>query len=180
MELKELLEKAKAKTITKEEVYDYYGVKNMEGLESVFAEKFDTPKENLSYLDGSLQYIYSTREKKDYSPIEEKYMFYGIAAQGIYGVEMDEISILNGYFGVFKVLMILDNVLKDKPEIIFFEKLYKQFIQRKEDMSYILSNALREIVAFAKDNLKNIDPESINSMFEEFKVKANELLKEKQ
>jgi hypothetical protein len=71
-------------------------------------------------------------------------------------------------------------ILKDKPEVMFFEHLYKLYIERKENLSYLLSNSLREIVKFAEKNLQNIDPESISTLFEEFKTKANELLKEKQ
>ncbi len=179
MELKELLEKAKARTITKEEVFEYFGVKNIEGLEVALAQKFDKPKDNLSYLDGSLQYIYATRENEDYSPIEENYMFYGIAAEGIYGVPMDEISILNGYFGPFKVLMMLDSILADKPEILFFQKLYKQYIARKEDMTYVLINGVKEIIKFVEKNLKNVDEKALLNMFQEFKEKANEIIKDK-
>jgi hypothetical protein len=179
MEKQELLEKAKAKTITKEEVYEYYGVKNMDGLESVFAQKFDQAKDNLSFLDGSLQYIYTTREKEDYSAIEEMYMFYGIAAEGIYGVSMDEISILNGYFGPFRVLMILQNILKDKPEVLFFEHLYKKYIERKENMTYMILDGVTKIIKFAQANLGNLDEAKLQELISEFKNKADQLVKEK-
>ena len=179
MELKELLEKAKNKTITKEEVFEHFGVKNIEGLEVAVAQKFDKPKDNLSYLDGSLQYIYATRENEDYSPIEENYMFYGIVAEGIYGVSMDEISILSGYFGPFKVLMMLESILSDKPEVIFFKKLYNQFIERKEDMTYVLMNGVKEIIKFVEKNFKNVDEKALAEMFTEFKNKADEIIKEK-
>jgi hypothetical protein len=179
MEKQELLEKAKTKTITREDIFDYFGVKNMEGLESVFSNKFDQPKDNLSYLDGSLQYIYAVREKQDYSPIEEMYMFYGIAAEGIYGVSMDEISILNGYFGAFKVLMMLSAILKDKPEVAFFEYLYKKYIERKENITFMILDGVLKVVKFAQDNLGNLDEKKLQELISEFKVKADQLVKEK-
>jgi len=180
MELKELLEKAQERTISKEEVFEYFGVKNMEGLESVLSMKFDQPKESLSFLDGSLQFIYEAREKTEYNPIEEMYMFYGICAQGIYNVPMDEISILNGYFGAFRVLMMLENILKNKPEVNFFWGLYQKFIQRKEDMSYILKEGIKQVVDFAMKNLGDLDEEKLSVLLTEFKQKAEELIKEKQ
>jgi hypothetical protein len=180
MELKDLLEKAQARTITKEEVFQYYGVTNLEGLESVLALKFDNPKETLSFLDGSLDFIYTARKKKDYSPIEENYMLYGICAQGIYGVSMDEISILNGYFGAFRVLMILDAILKDKPEILFFKKLYKEYIERKENIVYTLTEGVQQLLDFAIKNLGNLDEGKLNSMINDFQKTAGDLFKDKQ
>ena len=106
-------------------------------------------------------------------------MFYGIVAEGIYGVPMDEISILNGYFGPFKVLMMLELILADKPEVLFFQKLYKQYIARKEDMTYVLINGVKEIIKFVEKNLKNVDEKALVEMFTEFKNKADEIIKEK-
>lgn len=179
MNKEQLLQKAKDRTITKEEVLEYFGVKNTEGLEMALAQKFDQPKDNLSYLDGSLKFIYTTREKEDYSPIEEKYMFYGIVVEGIYGVSMDEISILNGYFGAFRLLMILDNILAEKPEVIFFKKLYNEFIQRQEHMTYVLMNGVKEIIKFVEKNFKNVDEKALAEMFTEFKNKADEIINSK-
>lgn len=180
MELVQLLEKAKQRTITKEEVFEHYGVTNMEGLESALSLKFDNPKETLSFLDGSLDFIYTARAKKDYSPIEENYMFYGICAEGIYGVSMDEISILNGYFGAFRVLMMLDAILKDKPEVVFFKKLYKEFVERKENMVYTLTEGVRELVDFAVKNLGGLDEGKLTDMLNEFQKSAGDLFKDKE
>lgn len=179
MNKEELLQKAKDRTITKEEVLEYFGVKNTEGLEMALAQKFDQPKDNLSYLDGSLQFIFAAYEKDDYSPIEENYLFYGIVAEGIYGVPMDEISILSGYFGSFKVLMMLENILENKQEVIFFKKLYKQYIERKTNLSIIFVNGFREVVKFAEKNLGNLDEKALAEMFNEFKTKAADLIKDK-
>lgn len=176
MTKQELLQKTQNDKITKEEVFEYFGVKNIDGLESVFAQKFDVANDNLSFLDGSLPYIYSFREKENFNPIEEQYMLYGIAAQGIYGVDMDEISIINGYFGPFRTLMMLEAILKDKPEVVFFEKMYNKYIARVEDMSYILVKGMRQILDFASKNLQNVDPEGLSKAFEEFKLKADEIL----
>lgn len=180
MTREELVQKAEDKTITKEEIFEYYGVKNMDGLESRLAAKFDTPSETLQFLDGSLQYIYNTRLSKNYSPIQEEYLFYAICAKGIYGVDTEEISILNGYFGPFKLLMMLDAILKDKPEVQYMRKLYAKHIERHENIGLIFKQGVEELVNFAVKNLGDLDERKLAEIFQEFKDKANELIKEKE
>jgi hypothetical protein len=178
MELKELLEKAKMKTIKKEEVFQYFGVKNIEGLEMALSNRFDKPLEDLSYLDKSFSFLYESREKEDYSPIEEQYMFYALCSQGIYGMNIDEISLINGFFGPIRTVMILDNLLKDKPEVIFYNKLYKQYLERKENAIYLVSSGFKKVVDFAEKNLQNLDQAKMESLINEFKDKAQEFVKQ--
>jgi hypothetical protein len=178
MEKQELLEKAKKREITKQEVFEHFGVKNIEGLESVLSEKLDIAKDSFSFLEGSLNFIYATKTKEDYNPIEEMYTFYAVAAQGIYGFAIDDISILNGAFGSFKTVMILENILSSKPEVMFFQSMYKKYVERMENISYTISKGASDLLNYLSKNLEKMDPKDIDKILGEFKSKAQELIQQ--
>jgi hypothetical protein len=46
-------------------------------------------------------------------------------------------------------------------------------------MTYVLINGVKEIIKFVEKNFKNVDEKALANMFQEFKEKANEIIKEK-
>jgi hypothetical protein len=157
MTKEEILNKIDAKQAGKEDLLKYYEIKNEDQLEFALAEKLKEVNQSGDFLNSAFKFIYETRKKEVYNPIEEAYVFHAMILQGLYGIDSDELKILAATIGAFKTVMILDDLLDNKPEVLFFKKMYKQYVEKIESI-YI---KLNDILTSVNKVLTDFDPKQL-------------------
>jgi hypothetical protein len=171
MTKKEILEKIDAKQAGKEDLLKYYEIKNEEQLEFALEEKLRVITQSGDFLNSAFKFIYETRQKQTYNPIEESYVFYAMLLQGLYGIDSDELKILAATIGAFKTVMLLDKILENKDEVLFFKKMYKQYVERIENI-YI---KLNDILGSINKILTDFDPKQLEGFSEDLKKAIDNL-----
>jgi hypothetical protein len=154
MTKEQVLQKIEEKIFTEKDLMEYYQIKSLDALEFALEEKFKVVTKKGDFLNSAFSYIYTNRIQQDYNPIQERYFFYAMVLQGLYGIDSDEITIIAYIIGAFKTVMLLEKLLEKKEEVIFFQKLYNQYIEKTESV-YLKLNELLSIV---------------NNIFKDFKV----------
>jgi hypothetical protein len=157
MNREELIQKIENKAFTQQDLLVYYGVKTVEALEFALEEKFKEVTQTGDFLNSGFRYVYESRKANEYNPIEEKYIFYAMVLQGLYNIGSDEIRIIAAGIGAFKTVMLLDKILGQKEEVIFFEKMYQKYVQRIENV-YL---KLNDILGSLNKVLNDFNPEQL-------------------
>jgi len=145
MTKEEILKKIDEKLATKEDLFLYYGIKNEQSIEFALEEKFKTVNQSGDFLSSTFPFIYEARKQEVYNPIQEKYIFYVMILKGLYDMDSDELKILAGTIGAFKTIMLLSKILDQKEEVIFFNQLLKQYIEKVESVYFKLNQILTSV-----------------------------------
>lgn len=164
MKKEEILRKIEDGEVTVEDLFAYYGVRNLEGLEMALEEKFAKPKVNINYIIEGPAFIYKSRQKDEYNPLEEKMFFFSIIFAAFYEMELDEATIIIRSMGLFEGPMMLDKLLQDKPEIKYFKHLYQMYVEKQTDTAYALSVYADKAVAFLVEKLENLDVKDLEKL----------------
>jgi DNA repair ATPase RecN len=86
-------------------------------------------------------------------------------------MDSDELKILAATIGAFKTVMLLDKILENKDEVLFFKKMYKQYVERIENI-YI---KLNDILASINKILTDFDPKQLEGFSEDLKKAIDNL-----
>jgi hypothetical protein len=165
MNREELLEKLKAEgPISKEDLFAYFNVKNVEGLEVVLYDKSKEAKVNMEYINSSFVILYQLRKKEFYNPVEERFYFFSLILPGLYGFLPEEVNLLGRSLGVFEAIMFLDSVFEEKAEIKYYEKMYQNFINNKNDLSIFLERQVDTVYEFLSEKMKDLKMEDLEKL----------------
>jgi ERCC4-related helicase len=151
MNKEQAIQKIENKTFLQEDLLAYYQIKTVEALEFALEEKFKQVTQTGDFLNSAFKYVYDSRKVDQYNPIEEKYIFYAMILQGLYNLDSDEIRIIAAGIGAFKTVMLLDKILGQKEEVVFFEHMYKKYIERIENVYLKLNDILGSLNKFLND-----------------------------
>jgi hypothetical protein len=176
MTLEEALAKIKEGKFLEEDLFEYFGVKNMNGLESALEYKLSKVSVNNDYIGTSFKYIYQQRSKDEYNPLEENYLMLAMILKAFYDIESDELKVLADGIGVFKTIYILNNILKDKPEANYFKELYKQYIDRQEAIGIVMKNSFKEINDFLVKKAGSFEMEDLKKLQGQFEDTLNKVV----
>ena len=171
MTKQEILNKIDNKQASKEDLLKYYQIKNEEQLEFALEEKLRIITQSGDFLNSAFKFIYETRQKQNYNPIEELYVFYAMILQALYNLDSDELKILAATLGAFKTVMLLDRILENKDEVVFFKKMYKQYVEKIESV-YI---KLNDILASVNKILNDFDPKQLEKFSGDLQKALNNL-----
>jgi hypothetical protein len=171
MTIQEILQKVDNKTAAKKDLFEYYGVKNEEALQFAFEEKFKEPKLNGDYLNSTFEFIYEVRQKEKYNPIEEAYVYYAMILKALYDLDSDELKVIASILGAFKTVMLLEKILINKEEVVFFEKMYKKYLEKTENI-YI---KLNQILGSVNKLINDFDPKQLEKFSMELQSAINGL-----
>jgi hypothetical protein len=164
MLIKELEDKIKQKTATEKDLFEYFGVKNMEGLESFFYERFKKEKHNNDYLVTGFKSIFNDLTYEAYNPLQEEYMFYFIVTKGIYDFPSEEYNLLVDIFGIFKVIQIMRGALEDKNSVKLYRILYKNYLEKTFNMNLVINAGLDKLLAFVDNIFKQLNKEDTKAL----------------
>jgi hypothetical protein len=164
MLIKELEDKIKEKTATETDLFEYFGVKNMEGLESFFYERFKKEKHNNDYLVTGFKSIFNDLTYEAYNPLQEEYMFYFIVTKGIYDFPTEEYNLLVDVFGIFKVIQIMRGALEDKDSVKLYRILYKNYLEKTFNMNLVINAGLDKLLAFVDNIFKQLNKEDTKAL----------------
>jgi hypothetical protein len=164
MLIKELEDKIKEKTATETDLFEYFGVKNMEGLESFFYERFKKEKHNNDYLVTGFKSIFNDLTYEAYNPLQEEYMFYFIVTKGIYDFPTEEYNLLVDVFGIFKVIQIMRGALEDKDAVKLYRILYKNYLEKTFNMNLVINAGLDKLLAFVDNIFKQLNKEDTKAL----------------
>jgi hypothetical protein len=164
MLIKELEDKIKQKTATEKDLFEYFGVKNMEGLESFFYERFKKEKHNNDYLVTGFKSIFNDLTYEAYNPLQEEYMFYFIVTKGIYDFPSEEYNLLVDIFGIFKVIQIMRGALEDKDSVKLYRILYKNYLEKTFNMNLVINAGLDKLLAFVDNIFKQLNKEDTKAL----------------
>jgi hypothetical protein len=176
MKKEEILLKIEEGSATLQDLFAYYDVRNLEGLEMAFEQKFGEPKVDLNYVIEGPAFIYKSRQKDNYNPLEEKMFFFSIVFAAFYGMAVDESTIILRSMGLFEGAMMLDKILEDKPEIKYFKHLYEMYIEKQNDLSYIVKEGVDKMLDFLNTNADKINMEELKKLGDTVMAEANKLL----
>lgn len=164
MTREEILKKIELQQAEEKDLFEYLGVRNIEGVEAALEEKFSKPEPNMNYIYEGFEFIYKARLQEKYSPLEEKYRYYSIVLPAFYGTQANESAIITGTLGVFQGLMFLEKLLKDKEEVKYFDELYKTYLSRKNDVGIILEENFDKLNKLIEEKLSNLKIEDLQSL----------------
>jgi hypothetical protein len=164
-EAMQLIEK---KEFTIKELFEFYGVRNIEGLESYLETRFDKVDTNNEYLVNAFKFIFETRELENFNPLEEKYRYYAMILPGLYGIAPDNMQILVAGLGLFKTIMMVEKLLKDKEEVIYFNQLYQIYINEMYSIGRTANKYVKLLDNTLKDFLQKNNKESLSQVVKEF------------
>jgi hypothetical protein len=164
MLIKELEDKIKQKAATEKDLFEYFGVKNMEGLESFFYERFKEEKHNNDYLVTGFKSIFNDLTYEAYNPLQEEYMFYFIVTKGIYDFPSEEYNLLVDIFGIFKVIQIMRGALEDKDSVKLYRILYKNYLEKTFNMNLVINAGLDKLLAFVDNIFKQLNKEDTKAL----------------
>lgn len=178
MLLEELKKKVENKEATENDLFDYFQVKNIEGLESLLDLKMSgRNNQNKEYMYNGFKYIYQQRVNSEFNPLEERYMLLAIAAKALYNFDLEEFTMIFDILGVFNAIFILNNIMEEKEEYRFFVHLYKEYVNSKEGFMAIADTILDKLVSKLDSVMKDTNIEDIQKLLEEFNKKADEIKK---
>lgn len=145
MTIQEAVQLMKEEKFTEKELLEYYDIKSLDGLESVLELKFDKESYNEKFINQSFEFIFETRKSEKYNPLEEKYRFYSMVLPGLFGIYPEEVQMLSIVLGLFQTMMILENILKNKPSVIYFTNLYDQYVKTELSIEKIIMFSLKDL-----------------------------------
>jgi hypothetical protein len=176
MTKEEILERIEKGVVDQTDLFDYYKIKNLEGLEMVIEEKIKKVKVNLEYLNGAFEFIFTARTKEAFNPLEEKFYFYSMLFPSLYGVALDEVNIIVRSLGLFQSCFMFDKIFENKSEYKYFQKLYQMFIDTKNSPRVLVDEYFNKVSTLVKNSIEELNIEKLqkvsDSIFEELnKVK---------
>jgi hypothetical protein len=176
MTKEEILERIEKGVVDQTDLFDYYKVKNSEGLEMAIEEKIKKVKVNLEYLNGAFEFIFTARTKEAFNPLEEKFYFYSMLFPSLYGVALDEVNIIVRSLGLFQSCFMFDKIFENKSEYKYFQKLYQMFIDTKNSPRVLVDEYFNKVSTLVKNSIEELNIEKLqkvsDSIFEELnKVK---------
>ncbi len=164
MLINEIEKKIKEKTATEKDLFEYFGVKNMGGLESFFYERFKEEKHNNDYLVTGFKSIFNDLTYETYNPLQEEYMFYFIVTKGIYDFPSEEYNLLVDIFGIFKVIQIMRGALEDKEPVKLYRVLYKNYLEKTFNMNLVINAGVDKMLAFVDNIFKQLNKEDTKAL----------------
>lgn len=164
MTMEELTQLSKEGKITQEDMFKHFGVRNIEGLEMAIEEKSKDVQPRIEYMNSTFAFIYGAREDEDYNPVTEKFFYFTTVIPALYPFEPEEINALAKAFGVYQIIMMLDRIFKDKPEIIYYNGLLQNYINNKENLSRVVEKGIKDFVKFLDDKLKDLTLQDIENL----------------
>jgi hypothetical protein len=165
MLINEIEKKIKEKTATEQDLFDYFKVKNIEGLEMYLYERFKEEKHNNEYLLSGFKSIFNDLNYETYNPLQEEYMFYFIVTKGIYDFSSDEYNLLIDILGVFKTLQIMRAALEDKDAVKFYRELYKNYLEKTFNMNLVINAGIDKMLKYANSLFVKMGEEDTKKMF---------------
>ena len=175
MTKEEILQKIQNEEVTQEDLFNYYGVRNMQGLEIALEDKFLVPQVNINYVVQGFEFIYKARLDDDYNPLEEKFRYLSILLPAFYGMETNDATIIIRPLGIFEGTMFLENLIKDKPEVKYFNELYEKFLDRKKDIGILLEENFDKLNKFIGEKLTNLKMEDLKDLGKTVMVEIEKL-----
>jgi hypothetical protein len=165
MNREELLEKLKAEgPISKEDLFAYFNVKNIEGLEAALYEKSKDLKVNLEYINSSFVILFELHKREFFNPVEERFYYFSLLLPGLYDFLPEDINLIGRSLGAFEAIMMLDRVFEDRNEIKYYEKLYQKYLTNKNNVALLLDKHLENISKFLVEKLQNIKMEDLEKL----------------
>jgi hypothetical protein len=164
MTKEEILKKIELQQAEEKDLFEYYGIRNKEGLELVLEEKFSKPLVNINYIYQGFDFIYKCRLEENYNPMEEKFRYFSIVLPAFYQMETIEVAIITGTMGVFEGIMFLDNLLKDRVEVKYFDNLYKLYLNRKADVGIILEENFNKLNKLIDEKMSKLKIEDLKNL----------------
>lgn len=172
LELKEKITKQEA---TEADLFDYFQVKNIQGLEMHLYEKFKIEKHNNQYLLTGFKSIFSDLNYENYNPLQEEYMFYFIVTKGIYDFPSEDYNFMIDILGVFKTLEIMKSVLMEKDSVKYYKELYKNYLDKTFNMNILINSGIDKILKFLDKAFQEMNKENLNEMLDELTEKLKKL-----
>jgi hypothetical protein len=178
MTLQEALEKVKQNQFLEEDLFNYFKVKNIDGLEAALGQRFIKAEINNDYVVSSFKFIYQQRAKKEYNPLEENYLMIAMILKAFYNMESEELKLIAEGIGLFKTVYILTKLLEEKEEVIYFKQLYKQYIERYEAIGIVMKESFDDLNEFLISKTKDMKIEDVKGLQSQFETTVKKIMGE--
>jgi hypothetical protein len=166
LELKEKIIKKEVKDI---DLFHYFQVKNIEGLEMHLFERFKDEKHNNEYLITGFKSIFADLNYETYNPLQEEYMFYFIVTKGIYDFPNEDLNFMIDVLGVFKTLQIMRAILADKDSVKYYKELYKNYLDKTFNVSILVNQGIEKMLKLIDRIMTDLNSEDSKKLFSEIK-----------
>lgn len=176
MTKEEVLQLIEKNEFTIKEMFAFYGVKNIDGLEAYFESVFDKMDVNNEYIINSFKFIFSVREGENFNPLEERYRFYGMILPGLYGIPTEHLQILVAGLGLFKAVFMLDKLLQQKEEVKYFNELYKEYMNEMYSIGRTANKYVKFLDKTLSEFLAKNGKETVQKLLQEFLDARKDLL----
>lgn len=177
MTKEEVLEIIEKNEFTLEKMFEFYEVKNIDGLEAYLESRFDNIAVNNEYLVNSFKFMFETREKEDFNPLEEKYRYYAMILPGVFSIPSEHVEILVAGMGLFPAIMMLERLLQEKPEVQYFNKLYKEYTTEMYSIGRATQKLIKLVEKTLDEFIKDNGAEKLRTIVQDFISAKDDLLK---
>jgi len=176
MTKEEVLKMIEEKTFTIKDMYEFYEVKNQVGLEVYLESRFDKMDINNEYLVNAFRFMFEARSSENFNPLEEKYRYFAMILPGLYGIPSEHVEILVAGMGLFGAIMMLDKLLENKDEVIYFDLMYKEYINEMYSIGRTANKYVKLLDKTLNEFLENNGREKLAEVVKQFISAKDELL----
>lgn len=163
MTLEELNDKVQKDEIAAEDIFEYFQVRNIEGLEIALEEKCKVVNPRMDYINASFPFIFAAREG-EYNPVQERFFYFTTVLPSFYDIQPEEVNAIARAFGVFPVILMFDRIFKDKEEIKYYNELLKDYYEHKQSLSRVMQEGFKDLAKFLDDKLKDFKLEDLKDL----------------
>lgn len=163
MTLEELNEKVKKDEIAAQDIFEYFQVRNIEGLEMALEEKSKVVNPRMDYITASFPFIFAAR-KGEYNPVQEKFFYFTTVLPSFYDIQPEEVNAMARAFGVFNLILMLDKIFKDRDEIKYYNELLKNYYEHQESLSRVMQEGFKDLTKFLDEKLKDFKLEDLQKL----------------
>lgn len=116
----------------------------------------------------SFKEIYESQKSQGESPLYESFALQSFAIHGIYGIESELIAKISAEHGMFKTMLIFDDILSRSRPYRRFVELYKEYKTQKESVGAVLGDFLHKV----EIKLSSLNFDDLTKIFEQFTEEA--------
>lgn len=135
--------------------------------------KKDIGFNNLANVDDNILFysfseIYKEQKLKDENPLYEAFALQTFALNGIYGIDSSVVSQISEEFGIFKTVLVLDELLARSKPYRKFSELYFAYKAEQNSIGNVVEHFLDKI----ENKLNTLDMDKLTNLFDEFQAEA--------
>lgn len=145
---------------TNEEILEYFGG----DIHDYLNQKTMKEDINDTILYNSFDVIYNERLKANLNPVAEELMLKMLFLNSVFGLRINEMSLMLDVIGAFKFILEVDEVSSALNSYKYYVGLYNKYVANKTSIANIVNESVQLIFNQLGSLVEDFDEEGLNTM----------------